>query len=71
MASKLEDWITANRDRLGNDFGRGVIDGPTILSMLQGNQIRFGETDNALAVEIDGETYLLPDSLRLDKFRPA
>lgn len=66
--ANIERVVEQASDKLGNQFGNGIIDSATILQMLQAGRIRIAEFDNALLVEIDGETYSLPDGFQVNKF---
>lgn len=61
---KLEDHIA--KDAAGDQKLGTVWVPPTDLG---GLTIRVAGTDNALLVEVNGETWSLPDAYRLDKFR--
>lgn len=62
---KLEALLQQQAERLG-----AVWFGPEGLTEVL-KRARVAGTDNALLIEIDGETWTVPDAFRLDKFRPA
>ena len=50
------------------NLGRVWTQPTNLQELVLNNRIRIAGTDNALLVEIDGETWTLPDAFRLNNF---
>jgi hypothetical protein len=51
------------------ELGKAWVPPQSFKKLIDENKVRIAATDNALLIEIDGETWTLPDAFRLTFFR--
>ena len=60
----LEDRLSQNAEQIGQVWVHPV----SLKELIEQNRVRVSGTDNAFLVEIDGETWTIPEAFRLVHF---
>jgi hypothetical protein len=66
MVANAEKMLADNADK----FGTVWVQPTSLKTLVEQDRIRLAGTDNGLIIEIDGESWGVPESFRLAFFRP-